>query len=229
MWMSKTGSKTSSQCAIMCFSDDAMRILWILMSDDAPTAQTLFMANLSSADRVYDEAGPSYDSDVLSEVQNHDHYQDAVCDLLTTRDARSMYKPNHVIMDCNESDVPSCLSYYTQPWLTRNPLCLHRARQDQPALYSGHVIVAPNHALAIVRDCEETLEQAEFSRKRMHDKMKANQYEQVSLIFPWPHRLRGTICSSVRTGDAIAGACSALAIDSAKSPVIEEPSMQKSV
>ncbi|GJS53433.1 retrovirus-related pol polyprotein from transposon TNT 1-94 [Tanacetum coccineum] len=49
--------------------------------DDAPTAQTLFMANLSSADPVYDEAGPSYDSDVLSEVQNHDHYQDAVCDL----------------------------------------------------------------------------------------------------------------------------------------------------
>ncbi|GJU17321.1 retrovirus-related pol polyprotein from transposon TNT 1-94 [Tanacetum coccineum] len=35
--------------------------------DDAPTAQTLFMANLSSADPVYDEAGPSYDSDVLSE------------------------------------------------------------------------------------------------------------------------------------------------------------------
>ncbi|GJV72392.1 retrovirus-related pol polyprotein from transposon TNT 1-94 [Tanacetum coccineum] len=48
--------------------------------DDAPTAQTLFMANLSSADPVYDEAGPSYDSDVLSEVQAHDHYQDAVCD-----------------------------------------------------------------------------------------------------------------------------------------------------
>ncbi|GKB79225.1 hypothetical protein Tco_0946120, partial [Tanacetum coccineum] len=41
--------------------------------DDAPTAQTLFMANLSSAD-------PVYDSDVLSEVQAHDHYQDVVCD-----------------------------------------------------------------------------------------------------------------------------------------------------
>ncbi|GJS87209.1 reverse transcriptase domain-containing protein [Tanacetum coccineum] len=27
---------------------------------------------------VYDEAGPSYDSDVLSEVHDHDHYQDAV-------------------------------------------------------------------------------------------------------------------------------------------------------
>nr|GEU94825.1 retrovirus-related Pol polyprotein from transposon TNT 1-94 [Tanacetum cinerariifolium] len=47
--------------------------------DEAPTAQTMFMANLSSADPVTDEAGPSYDSDILSEVQDHDHYQDAIC------------------------------------------------------------------------------------------------------------------------------------------------------
>nr|GEW60790.1 hypothetical protein [Tanacetum cinerariifolium] len=47
--------------------------------DKAPTAQTMFMANLSSADPVTDEAGPSYDSDILSEVHDHDHYQDAAC------------------------------------------------------------------------------------------------------------------------------------------------------
>nr|GEX37720.1 hypothetical protein [Tanacetum cinerariifolium] len=35
--------------------------------DEAPTAQTMFMANLLSADPVYDEAGPSYDLDILSE------------------------------------------------------------------------------------------------------------------------------------------------------------------
>nr|GFB88086.1 hypothetical protein [Tanacetum cinerariifolium] len=35
--------------------------------DEVPTAQTMFMANLSSADPVTDEAGPSYDSDILSE------------------------------------------------------------------------------------------------------------------------------------------------------------------
>nr|GEV48404.1 retrovirus-related Pol polyprotein from transposon TNT 1-94 [Tanacetum cinerariifolium] len=34
--------------------------------DEAPTAQTMFMANLSFAYPVYDEAGPSYDSDILS-------------------------------------------------------------------------------------------------------------------------------------------------------------------
>nr|GEU88704.1 retrovirus-related Pol polyprotein from transposon TNT 1-94 [Tanacetum cinerariifolium] len=47
--------------------------------DEAPTAQTMFMANLSSADHVTNEVEPSYDSDILSDVQDHDHYQDAVC------------------------------------------------------------------------------------------------------------------------------------------------------
>ncbi|GJR91777.1 retrovirus-related pol polyprotein from transposon TNT 1-94 [Tanacetum coccineum] len=35
--------------------------------DEAPTAQTMFMANLSSADHVYDEASLFYDSNILSE------------------------------------------------------------------------------------------------------------------------------------------------------------------
>ncbi|GJS87180.1 retrovirus-related pol polyprotein from transposon TNT 1-94 [Tanacetum coccineum] len=35
--------------------------------DKAPTAQTMFMANLSLADPIYDEAGSSYDSDILYE------------------------------------------------------------------------------------------------------------------------------------------------------------------
>ncbi|GJV01069.1 hypothetical protein Tco_1334638 [Tanacetum coccineum] len=279
------------------------------------------MANLSSADPVYDEAGPSYDSDVLSEVQNHDHYQDAVCDLHDEHEMHDDVQPNHVVdshadytSDNNElHELMSICSHtprntvvnnllnaelatykeqvelyerrarfeltereqkideqlrivicdrnlkeenlkkelhsvklqlastiqhnklmvdevtslkkdfnqkenkYLEEFLDlktlkdkvedklfkqgqsiqtvhmmckprsyydevnkvaigyKNPLCLHRARQDQPALYSGHVIVAPNHAPAIVRDCEETLEQAEISRKRMHDKMKAKQ------------------------------------------------------
>ncbi|GJR13052.1 retrovirus-related pol polyprotein from transposon TNT 1-94 [Tanacetum coccineum] len=323
--------------------------------DEAPTAQTLFMANLSSADPVYDEAGPSYDSDVLSEVQDRDHYQDAVCDHHDEHEMHDDVQPNHVVdshadytsdshmtpydqyvkdnaipvvqnnasmvpndayvmidNDLHESDVLSVShtprntvannllnaelatykeqvelyerrarfeltereqkideqlrivicdrnikeenlkkelhsvklqlastiqhntlmvdevtslkkdfnqkenkyleefldlkalkdkvedklfkqgqsiqtvhmmckprSYYDEVNKVaigyKNPLCLHRARQVQPALYSGHVIVTPNHAPAVVRDCEETLEQSEISRKKMHDKMKANE------------------------------------------------------
>ncbi|GJQ94287.1 hypothetical protein Tco_0005426 [Tanacetum coccineum] len=37
--------------------------------DEAPTAQTMFMTNLSSADPVCDEAGPSYYSDIFSELK----------------------------------------------------------------------------------------------------------------------------------------------------------------
>ncbi|GKE69761.1 hypothetical protein Tco_1527833, partial [Tanacetum coccineum] len=48
--------------------------------DEAPMAQTMFMANLSFAYPVYDEAGSSYDSDILSELHDLDHYQDAICE-----------------------------------------------------------------------------------------------------------------------------------------------------
>ncbi|GJU70699.1 retrovirus-related pol polyprotein from transposon TNT 1-94 [Tanacetum coccineum] len=40
--------------------------------DEAPNIQTMFMVNLSSEDPIYDEAGPSYDSNTPFEVQDHD-------------------------------------------------------------------------------------------------------------------------------------------------------------
>nr|GFD29189.1 hypothetical protein [Tanacetum cinerariifolium] len=46
--------------------------------NEAPTAQTMFMANLSSANPVYDEVGSSYDSDIRSKVHDYDNCQDAV-------------------------------------------------------------------------------------------------------------------------------------------------------
>ncbi|GJV71608.1 hypothetical protein Tco_1491603 [Tanacetum coccineum] len=65
--------------------------------DEAPTTQTMFMANLSSADPVYDEAGPSYDSDILSEVHDHDHYQDAVCEHHEEHKMHDDVQPNYVV------------------------------------------------------------------------------------------------------------------------------------
>nr|GEW81434.1 hypothetical protein [Tanacetum cinerariifolium] len=59
--------------------------------DEAPTAQTMFMANLSSADPVTDEAGPSYDSDILSELQDHDHYQDLFVHIMKNTRCMTMY------------------------------------------------------------------------------------------------------------------------------------------
>ncbi|GKE28004.1 hypothetical protein Tco_1443388 [Tanacetum coccineum] len=46
--------------------------------DEAPTTQTMFMENLSSADPVYDEAGQSYDSNILSETTELTTYKEQV-------------------------------------------------------------------------------------------------------------------------------------------------------
>ncbi|GKF45920.1 hypothetical protein Tco_0135722, partial [Tanacetum coccineum] len=65
--------------------------------DEAPTTQTMFMANLSSANPVYDEASPSYDSDILSEVHDHGHYQDAVCEHHEVHEIHNDVQPNYVV------------------------------------------------------------------------------------------------------------------------------------
>ncbi|GJU72585.1 integrase, catalytic region, zinc finger, CCHC-type containing protein [Tanacetum coccineum] len=65
--------------------------------DEAPMSQTMLMGNLSSVDPVYDEAGPSYDSDILSEVHNHNHYQDAVCEHHEEHEMHDDVQLNYVV------------------------------------------------------------------------------------------------------------------------------------
>ncbi|GKC04848.1 hypothetical protein Tco_0996458 [Tanacetum coccineum] len=65
--------------------------------DEAPTAHTMFMANLSSADPVYDEASPPYDSDILSEVLDQDNYQDVVCEHHEVHEMHDDVQPNYVV------------------------------------------------------------------------------------------------------------------------------------
>nr|GEW54384.1 integrase, catalytic region, zinc finger, CCHC-type, peptidase aspartic, catalytic [Tanacetum cinerariifolium] len=65
--------------------------------DEAPTAQTMFMANFSSANPVYDEVGSSYDLDVLFEVHDHDHYQDVVCEHHEVHEMHDDVQPNYVV------------------------------------------------------------------------------------------------------------------------------------
>ncbi|GJV19620.1 hypothetical protein Tco_1368640 [Tanacetum coccineum] len=65
--------------------------------DEAPTAQTMFMANLSPADPIYDEAGPLYDSDILSEVQDHDNYVDSISEYHEVHEMQNDVQPNCVV------------------------------------------------------------------------------------------------------------------------------------
>ncbi|GJV65348.1 hypothetical protein Tco_1476176 [Tanacetum coccineum] len=77
--------------------------------DEAATAQTMFIANLSSADPIYDEVGPSYDSDILSEVQDHDNYQDAVDEHHEVHEIHNDYVKDNAepVVQSNVSFVPN--------------------------------------------------------------------------------------------------------------------------
>ncbi|GKB17440.1 hypothetical protein Tco_0851363 [Tanacetum coccineum] len=73
----RTSLTTRNQATVQDDRDLALNVDNVFQADDcdafdsdvdeAPTVQTMFMANLSSVDPVYDEASPSYDSDILSE------------------------------------------------------------------------------------------------------------------------------------------------------------------
>ncbi|GJX78501.1 integrase, catalytic region, zinc finger, CCHC-type containing protein [Tanacetum coccineum] len=65
--------------------------------DEAPTTQTTFMVNLSFANPIYDEAGPSYDLNILSEVDDNDHYQDAVYDHHEVHEMHDDVQPNYIV------------------------------------------------------------------------------------------------------------------------------------
>nr|GEU81237.1 uncharacterized mitochondrial protein AtMg00810-like [Tanacetum cinerariifolium] len=65
--------------------------------DEAPTAQTMFMANLSSADPVTAEAGPSYDSDILSEVAIG--YKNPLCLTCAKQVQPALYNGHEIIKD----------------------------------------------------------------------------------------------------------------------------------
>nr|GEV88266.1 retrovirus-related Pol polyprotein from transposon TNT 1-94 [Tanacetum cinerariifolium] len=156
--------------------------------DEAQTAQTMFMANLSSADPVYDEAGPSYDSDILFEVHGHDHYHDAICEHHEEHALHDNVQLNHVVDSHADYTSDSNMISYDQyvkdnavpgnkvAISYENPLCLTRVKQVQSALYNGHEIIKYNHVPAVVHNTEDTLEIAEITKRKMNDKMKDPEY-----------------------------------------------------
>nr|GEU76005.1 putative ribonuclease H-like domain-containing protein [Tanacetum cinerariifolium] len=82
--------------------------------DEAPTGQAMFMANLSSADPVYDETDLSYDSNILSEVHDHDNYHDVVCELHEVHEMHDHVQPNCVVNSDDEYTSHSKMIPYDQ-------------------------------------------------------------------------------------------------------------------
>ncbi|GJU51238.1 hypothetical protein Tco_1220793 [Tanacetum coccineum] len=79
-----------------------------------PTAHTMFMANLSSADPIYDEAGPLYDSDILSEVQDHYNYLDSVDEYQEVHEMHNDVQQNYIVDSDAEYTSDSNIILYDQ-------------------------------------------------------------------------------------------------------------------
>ncbi|GJU22036.1 retrovirus-related pol polyprotein from transposon TNT 1-94 [Tanacetum coccineum] len=65
--------------------------------DEGPTTQTMFMANLTSEDPIYDEAGPSYDSNTPFEVQDHDTFVNHLDEYHEVHEMQSDVQHNYVV------------------------------------------------------------------------------------------------------------------------------------
>ncbi|GKB65426.1 hypothetical protein Tco_0921612 [Tanacetum coccineum] len=84
------------------------------VDEDVDEPPTMFMANLSSVDLVYDEASSSYDSDILSEVHDHDNYRDTVCEHHEVHEMHDDVQPNCIVDSDAEYAGDSNMILYDQ-------------------------------------------------------------------------------------------------------------------
>ncbi|GJT60463.1 retrovirus-related pol polyprotein from transposon TNT 1-94 [Tanacetum coccineum] len=92
--------------------------------DEAPTAQTMFMANLSSTNLVYNEAGLSYDSVTLFEVQDHNNCLDNM---------NESHKEHEIHTDVQLNDIVDLDTKYTIMIITNDIY-----EQDAPCVPSNN-------------------------------------------------------------------------------------------
>nr|GEW91223.1 hypothetical protein [Tanacetum cinerariifolium] len=93
--------------------------------DEAPTAQTMFMANLSVGDPIYDEAGPSYDLDILSKSALYNGHE--------------IVKTNHAPAVVHDLDDTLKIAEKTRKKMLKkmkSPLCVEKRVKIAPPDYS---------------------------------------------------------------------------------------------
>nr|GEY23237.1 hypothetical protein [Tanacetum cinerariifolium] len=105
----------------------------------APTAQTMFMANLSSVDPVFDEAGPSYDSDTLSKVHDHDNCLDNMNESHEEHEMHNDVQPNNVVDSDTEYTSNSNIISYEQ-----------YVQDNEDQVVHNDVSSVPNDAVMII-------------------------------------------------------------------------------
>nr|GEW12274.1 hypothetical protein [Tanacetum cinerariifolium] len=160
--------------------------------DEAPTAQTMFMENLSSADPVYDEAGPLYDSDILSEYVKENAVPGVYSNVSSVpNDAymmiyNNMYEPyaQSVSKTSRSTVVENSLTvklatYKEQVELYERMARFELTEREQKVIEQLRIVITDRSYLlqeplipAIVHNIEGTLEIAEITRRKMNEKMK---------------------------------------------------------
>nr|GEU97142.1 hypothetical protein [Tanacetum cinerariifolium] len=106
--------------------------------DEAPTSQTLFMANFFSAGLVYDEAGLSYDSNIPSEVQDHDNCLDNMNESYEEHEMHNVIQPNDIV-DSDEYTSNSNIISYEQ-----------YVQDNEDQVLQSDVSSVPNGAIMII-------------------------------------------------------------------------------
>ncbi|GJR44371.1 hypothetical protein Tco_1312474 [Tanacetum coccineum] len=107
--------------------------------DEAPTAQIMFMANLSSVDPVYDESGPSYDSDTLSKVQDHENCLDNMNESHEEHEMHNDVQPDDVVDSDTEYMSNSNIISYEQ-----------YVQDNEDQVVHNDVSYVPNDAVIII-------------------------------------------------------------------------------
>nr|GFB02147.1 integrase, catalytic region, zinc finger, CCHC-type, peptidase aspartic, catalytic [Tanacetum cinerariifolium] len=137
--------------------------------DEAPTAQTMFMANLSSADPITDEAGLSYDSDILSEYVKDNDMSDVHSNASSVSNDTFMMIYDDMCKPIAPSVSNSLRNAVVKNSLTAK-LATYREQVELPRPLYNDLNKKTNAIM--IRDSEETLMLAEESRFKMLLKQK---------------------------------------------------------
>nr|GEU77640.1 putative ribonuclease H-like domain-containing protein [Tanacetum cinerariifolium] len=141
--------------------------------DEAPTAQTMFMANLSSADPITDEAGPSYDSDILSEYVKDNEVPVIHSDVSSVPNDAFMMIYNDMCEPHAQSVSNPSRKTVVKNSLTAE-LATYKKQVKLPKPYYNElnkVAIGYKNPLCLTRTKQDTLEMAEITRKKMNAKM----------------------------------------------------------
>nr|GEW95570.1 hypothetical protein [Tanacetum cinerariifolium] len=154
----------------------------------------MFMENLSSADPVYGETDPSYDSNSLSEVHNHDDYQDAVCELHEVYEMHDNVQPNCVaVSDVEHTSDSHMIPYDKHGEIERKNLLIANDNLIVDCLSIEVFFIATNSELTVSRFNEMhdtyTVVQAhclelEAELSKLTDKIQKDDHNELVKCFP---------------------------------------------